>query len=1853
MQSTRNEDQAPSSQFSTNPSSFPTPPPGTGAVLTESLPDDMKRTPGGKLLPGLGRVGVMTEAIETFRENVRKGRTPKDAGIGAMANFVAEKLVEGVGSGLILTGAAVASTAAAPIAAPALAITTGVLLLAKSKEAGDLANHAAPILVNTTLDKLEGLKSSLLQFVKTAREKFAADSALSGATYPNAETAMIKLDYLQHLKDQGIYARFDEQQRLLYNWVARETFADYFQLDNQGKLKPTKLTVETRELKSNGDGVFRELGDIYKSLGEVQKKYRLSPETLLGVGTISDKEIGELFLSYGSTPEEIKSLYTNPDHVKIARSAVAQIKEQQKQIAFTIEAEQSLEVIHGTQQFFATLSQVGMFARSEALMTVGQVGFNMMQIAGSVVQLSAMPLGMSMMGPMGTLIGAGLSIISTVLGLGDDDSAQRQAEQLHAALYAISRQIEGLHERFDHIESMVRGMGGMINQVAYNQKILSDQLRENYKLVMTGFHVVSTVLQDMRAENRSNHDRIDSQLKYLIGKKEQDDLSDFQEQAKRRIKYVSSMALTESESDAAIARKEFKDLQSDIREACSPRRNGKTEFSAQDSDVVSRDLSLALNFLRRRYKENKDDGLGFIAEEVEQITKVPLITTGIKKELLPATSIWSHLVFNYIQLAQYPQYASVHDHKFANEIQEQANNLMKFIQYLKMNNIIELLLKKHQQSIAELQEMMFESFDLHKQRLLEDKKSDSTTTEPKKPKMLRVGDYFSVGEDKVFDKMRYKIDHEYYILQRLAAITGVSPELQKQLAEQDSAMDLLRQSFDFTEKPAAQIGGYYGDSLVVSTSTTPWSHKFPYMHESLEKFGGMLYGEPGKEKMIFVGAGGYTSDQTGGYASFGMYEFDLATGKQASITGGDTNVTDPKNPFYSLKLPMVEYKGNWKQTANHAWASFDIANVNGQKRVVWFSGGSGYVSTLDMNGCHVFLMKNTGKYKNSDMEHLYLYQESNGRVFYTRWGFDFQYLDSIKWPSYFPFPQSETKDPRPLGNSNPYIVGDILKITSERGHTYKDYQWKTIPGKKPFHVPIDGRPNDFGDRGFYGATEPDMTCYTHLFSILNKDYSSTPYLLVNRVQWNKEKKEAYVRFEVCDIQNKWLNSAEIDSLFDRRVSLDGNKGWTLTGGDTALTPNQFFIKMLKRYSFSGTKEDVVYGLINPKGESTELQMRHCEVKPSDDIFTNLSKPEGVKDITKSLPIAISEVYQTSSENMFEGYNSTLVLVSSVQTKDGKNKLLFINIDNRSQHCETHEYELPIPGHPIADWQAMKTTVATIMGKPHMIVTLLDKDYHMMVFTYDPVAKKVTRLANGPKLEFIDPNSGSENVRIHINHSVDRYLNHRRKTFPGFYPVNTISIQSAKIGEMDGLLISYPKPVGPGSPNYNIQVQRYPLTPALKVKPIQDVMARLTSAEEKALTVPPKLVMTAEVTKNLLKKAAERKIEVKAETASENLLAPAIDTCKKIQKLMLSAMKEFKYSSSNQVMIEEENKTMIRLLTELEMLRVDGVKKLKELHESIIQLNGYLSFSNRYAKTVGKSVNQQIIQLTRKVDGIDNPVAKKPSVHVAHSLFMSRPEQQSTSGQSKTPGNALPNVADTKRKQIDIGLEYFAALVLGGEEAGILTAKRQSLGFLDKGLVEQLSQLEKEKTESKQDNIQESGSAVAKPQSMADQLREQGARWGLVAHDVARRGNCFFDAVLDQLRERYPALLVELEIKSQEDLRKRACNYLVTHWEECGAGFVIGDPNQFIKDMLKNGEWAEGVIIHALAKSLKCTLTIIRHNGETPTIINPDKTSERTLILGYEVGIHYQSMHGPIDSALQALIATQSDRDNYKMAGLRR
>jgi len=1620
---------------------FPTPSPGTSGVLTTLLPGEIKKSPLGTFTHGVGNIVHLTEMIENVQNNLNKGDSLVKASLGAASQSVAEKLVEGVGrglfaEGLLIGGAILTGAVSAPVTIPALAITSGVLLMAKSKEAGELANQVVPILVDTTLDKLKHLQISMTDFIKKAYNKFTRDASLKNAQYQNIEVAMVKLDYLGHLEAQGIYKGLDKNQRLLYNWIARETFSDYFQLNEKGQLKNIKSAPDMKVNKINGEVLKNELATIQSALIASEEKYNITADSKQSKCSVSltDQEIGDHLLKCGVSPLEVAELYSNPCHVKTARHAISYLKDQEKQLICAVEAQQALEIIQGMQHFFSTLTQVGMFAHSKGLMTVGQVGFSTMQMAGSIVKLSSAPFTFSSIEPMSMLLTAGMSLISTVLGFQDDSGEleAKRAEQLQNALYTISRQIEELHGRFDRIEGMLSQLSGMINQVLHNQQILSDQIRGTYQLVRTGFQWVQTFLHDFRAENRHFHEHLNKQFSYLISLTEHKELQTFNEEVKSRLNYINRMVVSDNVSD--LVKKEFVQLESDIKKCCSRDWNGLKEFSILHQDQNGdkpRDLLLPLQFLRGRLK-NQEDALGFLAEEIEQVTGKKLDTSGIRKELLPATSLWFYLIFNYIHLSTLPHFESLRNPTFIAEMETQANNLLKFLSYMKSSDVVKLLLKKQEETFNEFQKQTFERFAIRRQLTIEDKKSET-----KKNTIQRLGDYFSSGEDKaLIDEMCHTLDYYYFLLVRLSHLAGYSKDTQLQMEKLTRSVNLLTQAFDFNEWPAPYTAGSYFDSHFTAYSLTPWRHSYPYMHESLEKFAGIPYRSEGEEKMLFTSLYAYSSDWNGGAsAHLCLNQLDILTGKQ--ITINNIHPFDiPKKPTF----PLSEYKGNFNQSANHVWASFHLVDSWGifdcsqyRPSLIWFSGGSGYVSIYDI----------------------------------------------------------------------------------------QNNQWSTVSGTKSFHVPLD-----------YSNTAPTKTAYTNIIRGLLEE----PYLLVNEVEWNKEQKEAYVRFNACDLNEKtWLKPEAIDDLFVNKVVPERrDEGWVLKSSLLPITPNQFFIKLMKVFA----KKCLVYGLINPKNENTEIQMHYSY------LGSESKEKRFIDSRCKTVPVLINQIYQTACESY--GY-SDLTLILSIKTKDGKNKLLFINTDMYSAYksYETYEYELP-PVHSVADWQAMQTIVVTIMGKPHIIVTLLDPEYHMMIFCYDPSKKKdaVIQLPNGPTLEFLIPDN-----RINFHWHCDPHLQERRNSYPGFYPVNTISIKAYELENMSTLMISYPKPSG--SSQYFIQVQRYPLMPHLKIESSWYASVLVDRPEEKDKELPSRLKIGAELSQHFLKTMPRKaitshtlKTKMVEVDLSPDLFAPAMTTCKQIQALLSDAMTELKLSESMKQRVNDELKKMSIIIATWDEPQKNKVSidQLQDIYKIILLVDGRLRLDKDYREGIGRGIDRQVEQLKEEI-------------------------------------------ADIKKKS------PFS------ESTKLLTTK----GFFSDGAA--ILALRK-KLESNVDFWTTSRFVFI---SQSESLVSEAKKWELTCKDMKHDGNCFFHAIADQL-----TLRTEKKAETHVTLREKAIDHILGN-SNVYKNFIDEDFNIFINKNVENRAWADNVMITALARTLNVTIVILRSDHAHPTIIKQQKPSATLYI----------------------------------------
>lgn len=133
------------------------------------------------------------------------------------------------------------------------------------------------------------------------------------------------------------------------------------------------------------------------------------------------------------------------------------------------------------------------------------------------------------------------------------------------------------------------------------------------------------------------------------------------------------------------------------------------------------------------------------------------------------------------------------------------------------------------------------------------------------------------------------------------------------------------------------------------------------------------------------------------------------------------------------------------------------------------------------------------------------------------------------------------------------------------------------------------------------------------------------------------------------------------------------------------------------------------------------------------------------------------------------------------------------------------------------------------------------------------------------------------------------------------------------------------------------------------------------------------------------------------------------------------------------------------------------------------------------------------------------------------------------------------------------------------------------------------------------------------------LLSQAASFGFTVKEIERDGNCFFHAVLDQLQQiEYP----NSENFTAEYLRhcviQHINDYLYLYKD------FVENMDVFIAKMAQRGEWADHNIIQALARVLNVTIVLIRSDAQEPNA-SRRKNSVGILYLGYEVGLHFQSL----------------------------
>lgn len=906
----------------------------------------------------------------------------------------------------------------------------------------------------------------------------------------------------------------------------------------------------------------------------------------------------------------------------------------------------------------------------------------------------------------------------------------------------------------------------------------------------------------------------------------------------------------------------------------------------------------------------------------------------------------------------------------------------------------------------------------------------------------------------------------------------------------------------------------------------------------------------------------------------------------------------PHVPTQRAPFPLIQYKGNYALSADHAWADSQLVTVSSDagsvRYFVLYTGGTGYVSVFDR----------------------------------------------------------EAKTWHPCDNKEDRMPADT-----------KTHEPIT------FTVPL---PQQNG-----GGSEPNTTSYTHI--LRNR------HLLITKVKWRSSNAYPQIKFYAVDLLNKKsLQSYQVLQLF-RRTSHDANIKCTLQKDPIA--PNQFYINKIKQ----GGNEALVYGILQPgKKLSASFYFKPIEhrdyIRSSllehftiEQVLSTLvinDAPYWIHEFS----ISAKKIHQTASQVLEIDGENVLFIPATVSTENDSIKLAMISVrdfkENKEEKIHSHAILLDLPPiHPNSDWQAMRTAVVKVGNHDHLILTLLSPEYQVLIFSYDPKTQKLSQLMNGPQLKFIDLDEfgkGNPSIKIQYNRfcfldrAMDHHLLSARNKYPGFYPVRPIEIRVSPYLNGTSLLhIAYPT-CDPGALNYKIHVASIPLSPNLdfkyipRINPVQSVTAKealpanhlaLDICHTQLLLALPEASHNTAVDESTLghsqesfqnssqeffqgssqagsqRSSQENYQEFSQadsqgnshEPSQENSFKSVYSTCQKIQKLVNLEVSDLKTADTKEL-VNDEVKAMNNLIHQLDTmghsLSNDGIKKIVSLlddsYKVINTLTGMLKkIDITYSEGIGKNVDNLLGSLKEEKDHIKTTSHQvgTGSHHVSTGRSIKTLSTQGASSSSSmntsfTQGASSSSSMSTSFTQGILSSNSISTLHTQG-----LFSDPFSLSTLRKKLEENINVLTKPR--------------LAKPRSLnfsqPDELKHEALKWGLDYKEMSGDGNCFFHAIADQLHMR-----TRIQQETHITLREKAINYILNHLDDY-RDFVV-DLNKFINDNVQDRTWADNVMISALSRALNVSIVIVRSDHAAPTIFKQPK-QKATLYIGYEVGLHYQSLIG--------------------------
>ncbi len=133
---------------------------------------------------------------------------------------------------------------------------------------------------------------------------------------------------------------------------------------------------------------------------------------------------------------------------------------------------------------------------------------------------------------------------------------------------------------------------------------------------------------------------------------------------------------------------------------------------------------------------------------------------------------------------------------------------------------------------------------------------------------------------------------------------------------------------------------------------------------------------------------------------------------------------------------------------------------------------------------------------------------------------------------------------------------------------------------------------------------------------------------------------------------------------------------------------------------------------------------------------------------------------------------------------------------------------------------------------------------------------------------------------------------------------------------------------------------------------------------------------------------------------------------------------------------------------------------------------------------------------------------------------------------------------------------------------------------------------------------------------AEKLAAYAAAWGYACQNMEKDGNCFYHTISHQLRQQ-----LGMDIP-YDQLRAIATGHVLDNLA-LYSGSVDQSMHTFIDKMSQDAQWADEIHLRALSRALNLTLVIVR-SDQTVNVLRPEKPNA-IIHLGYEVGMHYQSL----------------------------